>query len=175
MHTKMWIQRPILSLFRLPGVSADSWPLIFLLVPDKQVQFSLWLPPNPPTVSGSPHVPDWTAVYLSVHLLFSLWWLFGHLHRGGGIHIPGYLLSYQLCLILEFMIGVLFVYVVIGLMSSSSLCFYRYDGAWCLHSHFFDYNIEVPLLQHAGPWSVAPSGCGHGQRCEEKLSDVSLL
>lgn len=53
--------------------------------------------------------------------------------------------------------------------------FDRYDGARSLHSHFFAYIIEVSLLQHAGPRSVAPSGCGHGQRCEEELSGFSIL
>lgn len=51
----------------------------------------------------------------------------------------------------------------------------RYDGTRSLHSHFFAYITEVSLLQHAGPRSVAPSGCGHGKRREEMLSGLSLL
>lgn len=55
--------------------------------------------------------------------------------------------------------------------------FNRYDGAgsWSKQSHIFAYVAEVPLLQYAGPRSVAPSGCGHGQRLEEELCDLGLL
>lgn len=44
-----------------------------------------------------------------------------------------------------------------------------------MHPYVFAHLIEVSLLQHAGPRSVAPSDCGYGQRCEEELPDFSLL
>ena len=56
-----------------------------------------------------------------------------------------------------------------------NVCYVRYDGARSLHSHFSAFITEAALLQHAGPRSVAPSGCGHGQRREEELYDHSLL
>lgn len=51
----------------------------------------------------------------------------------------------------------------------------RYNGARGLHSYITAYVTEIPLLQHAGPRSVAPSGCRHVQRCKEELRDLSLL
>ncbi len=57
----------------------------------------------------------------------------------------------------------------------SQCVFDRHDGARSLLPNFFAHVTEVPLLQHAGPRSVASSDCGHGQRGEEELSDLGLL
>ena len=53
--------------------------------------------------------------------------------------------------------------------------FIRYDGARGLQPHFFACVTEVSLLQHADPRSVAPPGCGPGQRREEELPGLCLL
>lgn len=51
----------------------------------------------------------------------------------------------------------------------------RCNGGRGLYSYITAYVTEISLLQHAGPRSVAPSGCSHDQRCKEELCDVSLL
>lgn len=51
----------------------------------------------------------------------------------------------------------------------------RCDGGGGLQSDITAYVAEIPLLQHAGPRSVAPSGCSHGQRRKEELRDLRLL
>lgn len=74
---------------RLPGFSPSCRALLFLLASDQQVHLSLWFPSHPFAVGGSPHVPDWAAIHLSIDLILSLWWLSGSLHRGGGFYLPG--------------------------------------------------------------------------------------
>lgn len=50
----------------------------------------------------------------------------------------------------------------------------RCDGGGGLQSDVAAYVAEIPLLQHAGPRSVAPSGRSHGQRREEELRGLCL-
>lgn len=51
----------------------------------------------------------------------------------------------------------------------------RYNGARGFHSYITAYIIEISMLQHAGPRSVASSGCSHVQRCKEELCHLSLF
>lgn len=66
-------------------------------------------------------------------------------------------------------------FFLLQLLINFSLCCCRHDGARNLHSYLVACITEVAMLQHAGPRSVAPSDCSHGQRREEELSDLSLF
>lgn len=69
----------------------------------------------------------------------------------------------------------LFLKTLFDFLNPIGICVFRCDGARSFHSNIFAHITEVPLLQQTGPRSVASSGRGHGQRCEEELRGLRLL
>lgn len=89
LHNCKWLWRIWLLSSRVPRFPADSWSVVYLLVPDQPLQPGLRLPPHPPAVSDTSHVADGAAVHVPVHLLLCIWRLPSDLHRRGGIYLSG--------------------------------------------------------------------------------------